>query len=160
MSQSPSADLSRVSAHVAGAELPAGAPHQVSQPLASDAGRIAVATNPRTGESYAREDWHTMSPAQRAKHNERELAPLVARGPIQGGVAEAVDAVAEGKLDPFYANLKARQAEAPLPLMCDEITPSAVPAQYNERWSTGNSRPTQTSKQVSQRWHRVSRAPR
>jgi hypothetical protein len=92
---------------VAGAEPPF---IETSQPLTPDAGTIAPAINPRTGESFATEDWHTMTPVDRARHNERELEPLRATGkkpaeilPITGGVAEAVTAAAEGKLDPFYA---------------------------------------------------------
>lgn len=86
-----------------GAVPPPGAPEQVSQPLSSDAGAIVVGVNERTGESYATEAWHQMAPAERARHNERQLRPLTYdQGPKQGGVAESVVAAAEGKLDPFY----------------------------------------------------------
>ena len=86
-------------------------------PLTADAGGIAEAINPRTGESFATEAWHTMSPAARARHNERELQPLrypaTADGPKTGGVAEATEAASVGKLDPFYQQQKAmREAGA------------------------------------------------
>jgi hypothetical protein len=90
-----------------GAVPPPGAPVEVSQPLTAEAGAIVEAVNPRTGESYATEDWHRMSPAARARHNERTLEPLhYITQPKAGGVAEAVDAVAESKMDPFYQRLK------------------------------------------------------
>jgi hypothetical protein len=106
---------------VAGAEAPF---EETAQPLTRDAGGIAPAVNPLTGEPYATEDWHTMTPAQRARHNERELKPLTYRGPgdvgpaaadpgpKQGGIAEAITAAADGHLDPFYARLKAERAAA------------------------------------------------
>jgi hypothetical protein len=103
---------------------PPGAPAETTQALGANAGAIVEAINPRTGESYATEDWHTMTPAQRARHNERELKPLTYTGPGDvgprdsaptdnkdglpktGGVAESVKAAAEGRLDPFFERLK------------------------------------------------------
>lgn len=96
---------------VAGAEPPF---IEVSQPLTPDAGAIAEAVNPRTGESFITEDWQRLGPEGRARHNERELKPLLATGPkpkqdgmpTTGGIAEAVEAAAAGHLDPFYQRQK------------------------------------------------------
>lgn len=94
----------------AGAVPPPNAPQEISQPLLAGAGAIPAAVNPRTGESYATEDWHLMSPIDRARHNERELKPLTFEGPKEGGVAESVDAAANNQLDPFYQRLKDEKA--------------------------------------------------
>lgn len=120
---------------------PANAPSEVSQPLGLNAGGIAPATNPRTGEPYATEAWHTMSPADRARHNERELAPLTWNTlPKTGGVAEAVEAAGEGKIDPFYQRLREGVAvvdgqrilrratgRPPVPVLADSPDAEAIP---------------------------------
>lgn len=134
----------------AGAVPPPDAPHEVSQPLTAHAGAIAPAVNPRTLEPYAREEWHTMSPIERARHNERTLEPLhygspAAQppagtvGPTTGGVGEATRAAAEGQLDPFYANLRAQGKEpaaTPAP-----AAPAALPGQPIRRILRRTSRP-------------------
>lgn len=95
-----------------GVAPPPGAPVETSQPLTAEAGAIVEAVNPRTGESYATEDWHRMSPTARARHNERTLEPLKhITQPKVGGVAEAVDAVAKAKLNPFYARMKVAEPD-------------------------------------------------
>jgi hypothetical protein len=97
-----------------GSAPPPDAPVETSQPLTAEAGAIPPGINPRTGESYAREDWHSMSPSQRARHNERTLAPLTyITQPKVGGVAEAVEAVAADKIDPFYGRLRDQTANNP-----------------------------------------------
>lgn len=166
----PQADLTRVSEHITGAELPPGAVREVSHPLSRDAGGIQVGVNPRTGESYAREDWHTMSPAERAKHNERELQPLTATGPKQpaappahgpttGGIAEAIDAVSEGKLDPFYANLRSRAPHVPAaPIHTDAVATTG--AKVTIATTQQPAAPKPAGGQGTHRWHRESRAPR
>lgn len=89
---------------VVGAELPPGAPHEVSQPLQPEAGGIVPAPGKGGYES----------PRDRAARNERELLPLTyGKGPVQGGVAEAVVAAAEGKLDPFFERMKADKGRPP-----------------------------------------------
>jgi hypothetical protein len=77
-------------AGTAGAIPPPGAPHEISQPLQPDAGAIVYADGTR------------MTPAERARQNERELAPLKPAGdPLPQ--AEAPPA-----LDPFYQRLQAQ----------------------------------------------------
>lgn len=159
--QTPTADLSRVSAHVTGAEPPPGAPREISQPLSRNAGGIAVGVNPRTGESYAREAWHLMSPAERARHNEKELMPLRATGPTQGGIAEAVEAVAEGRLDPFYESLRRNRAVPaahPPPLHTDAVGTTGAKVTIATQQPAAH--PAPAGGQGTHRWHRVSRAPR
>ena len=77
---------------------------ETTAPLTAEAGAIAPAVNPLTGESYATADWMAWGSAERARHNERALQPLTF--PTTGGVAEAVDAASQGQLDPFYARMK------------------------------------------------------
>ena len=101
----------------AGAVPPPNAPKEVSQPLTARAGAIAPAVNPRTGESFATEPWHTMDPLARARHNEKELAPLTFGGqpPAEGSHAESVEAAREGKIDPFYKRLAEQAAQPAAP---------------------------------------------
>jgi hypothetical protein len=91
-----------------GSAPPPDAPMETSQPLTVNAGAIQVV------EGYATEPWHTMGPAERARHNERTLAPLTyITQPKTGGVAEAVEAVGADKMDPFYTRLRDQGANNP-----------------------------------------------
>ena len=116
----------------AGVAPPPDAPTLPTQPLQADAGAIVVAADIyREGELVARAG-DVISPIERARQNERTLAPLDYGAPKPTAVVGAVIAgKASDGLDPFYAELEKRNAVAVPPTVPAPVDRSLFPAGSN-----------------------------
>jgi hypothetical protein len=86
-----------------GAAPPPGAPNEVSQSLSADAGRMS---RPQPGDpGYETYRQLAERAAAAGLDQPRELAPLT----FGTGVAEAVEAVQAGKIDPFFERIAAEK---------------------------------------------------